>query len=271
MQPLHQLPRIFPSLTMGKQLVQFAPDFSAYAGGVEETQFFYREIFQDHAYDVAELPEDAFIVDAGANVGMFTLYMKKKYPASTILAFEPAPETFKMLSENVKLHNLKDVELHECALGAEDTTQIFTFYPTVPGNSTLVPEEKEIVREVFSELSQDWADGAEKMYSTSHEISVRVRPLSHFLNGRKDLKRIDMLKVDVEGVELETLQALEEVHWARVSNVVVEICDLRGGRLDALESLLRSKGFSVRSESPSWSPSEGKMYMVIGHRDVTAG
>ncbi|KAF2232248.1 NRPS like protein [Viridothelium virens] len=256
---------------MGKQLVEFAPGFSAYAGGVEETHFFYREIFQDHAYDVAKIPENAFIIDAGANVGMFTLYMKRKYPSSTILAFEPAPETFEMLSENVKLHKLKGVELHECALGAEDTTQKFTFYPTVPGNSTLVPEEKEIVREVFRELSHDWADSAERMYSTLQEIPVRVRPLSHFLNGRKDLKNIDLLKVDVEGVELETLRGLEEVHWALVSNVVVEVCDLREGRLDALESLLRSKGFRLRTESPPWSPSEGKMFMVIGHRDVIAG
>lgn len=92
---------------MVKQLVEFAPGFSAYAGGVEETRFIYKEIFQDHAYNVAELPEDAFIIDAGANVGMFTLYMKKKYPSSTILAFEPAPETFDALSENVKFPSSK--------------------------------------------------------------------------------------------------------------------------------------------------------------------
>lgn len=256
---------------MGKQLVEFAPGFSAYAGGVEETQFFYKEIFQDHAYDVAKLPEDAFIIDAGANVGMFTLYMKKKYPSSTILAFEPAPETFEMLSDNAKLHKLEGVELHECALGSEDTTQKFTFYPTVPGNSTLVPEEKELVREAFHQVSPDWGNSAEKMYSTLQEVPVQVHRLSHFLHGRQELRNIDMLKVDVEGVELETLRGLEEVHWALVSNVVVEICDLREGRLEALENLLRSKGFSIKTESPPWSPSEGKMYMVIGHRDVNAG
>ena len=255
---------------MAKQLVEFASGFSAYVGGVEETQFFYREIFHDHVYDVTELPENAFMIDAGANIGMFTLYMKKKYPASTILAFEPAPETFGMLNENVKLHELKGVELHECALGAEDTIQTFIFYPTVPGNSTLVPEEKAIVKKVFREVSDDYGDGAERMYQNFQEIPVRVRRLSHFLNGRKDLKSIDLLKVDVEGFELEILRGLEEAHWALVSTVVVEICDLREGRLDAVESLLRSKGFRLKTESPHWSPSEGKMFMVIGHRDVAA-
>ncbi|KAF2163893.1 hypothetical protein M409DRAFT_57004 [Zasmidium cellare ATCC 36951] len=256
---------------MGKQLVEFAPGFSAYAGGVEETRFIYKEIFQDHAYNVAELPEDAFIVDAGANVGIFTLYMKKKYPTSTILAFEPAPETFDALSDNVKLHELKDVELHECALGAEDGVQTFVFYPMVPGNSTLVPEEKELVTKMFRGLEDDFWDEAGRMYENNQEVPVQVRRLSNFLTGRENLKRIDLLKVDIEGVELEVLRSLEEAHWAMVANVVVEICDLRGGRLDALESLLTSKGFRVKTDSPEWSPKEGKMFMVVGHRDVAVG
>ncbi|KAK4499420.1 hypothetical protein PRZ48_009934 [Zasmidium cellare] len=255
---------------MGKQLVEFAPGFSAWAGGVEETQFIYKEIFEDRAYDIAELPEDAFIIDAGANVGMFTLYFKKKYPSSTILAFEPAPETFAALSENIKLHQLKGVELHECALGAEDGTQTFTFYPIVPGNSTLVPEEKELVTKMFHDLNDEFWNAAGKMYDVAQKVPVQVRRLSGFLNGRKDLKRIDLLKIDIEGVELEVLNSLEEEHWAMVENVVVEICDLREGRLDALESLLESKGFHVKTESPEWSPKEGKMFMVIGRRDGPA-
>lgn len=253
---------------MSKQLIEFAPDLSAYAGGIEETQFFYNEIFRDHAYDVATLPSNAFIIDAGANVGMFSLYMKRKYPLSTILAFEPAPETFQMLSDNVKLHKLKGVELHECALGPEDTTQTFRFYPTVPGNSTLVPEEKELVSEVFSGISADFKDSAEKMYGNFREIPVRVQRLSHCLSERPNLKKIDLLKVDVEGVELEVLRSLDDDHWAVVSNVVVEICDLREGRLDALEGLLREKGFCVSTASPQWSPREGKMFMVVGRRGV---
>lgn len=255
---------------MPKHLVQFSPDFSAYAGGIEETRFFFNEIFRDHAYDIAELPTDACIIDAGANVGMFTLYMKHKYPSSKILAFEPAPETFEILSENIELHNLKGVELHECALGSEDSIQTFRFYPTVPGNSTLIPGEKELVSDVFSGISKDFKTSAKKMYGDFQQIPVHVRRLSRFLAERTDLKRIDLLKVDVEGVELEVLRSLDDSHWSLISNVVVEICDLREGRLDALEGLLREKGFRLRTESPKWSPSEGKMFMVVGQRHLMA-
>lgn len=253
---------------MAKQLIEFAPGFSAYVGGVEEATFFYKEIFTDHTYDIADLPGNAFMIDAGANVGMFTLYMKKKYPSSTILAFEPAPATFSNLADNVKLHKVQGVELYECALGCEESTQTFTFYPNFPGNSTLVPSEKELVKKTAHALSSEIGEGVERMYKEPQEIPVSIRRLSSFLQGRKDLTSIDLLKVDVEGAELETLQGIDEEHWSLVRNVVVEVCDLKGGQLDKLEVYLKGKGFIVTTEIPDWTPKEGKMFMVIGKREA---
>lgn len=256
---------------MVNPLVEFAPGFLAHAGGEEEARFYYKEIFEDETYNVAALPDDAFIVDAGANVGFFSIYMRKKYPRATILAFEPAPNTFEDLRANVKLHGVEDgVELNQCALGSEETTQPFTFFPNFPGNSTLVPREKELLTKTAYELRHDLGEGCDRMYRDAETIPVPIRPLSRFLRGRADLESIDLLKVDVEGVELETLRGLDDAHLALVRNVVVEICDLMGGRLDALEKFLRVKGFVVRTEVPDWIPREGKMFMVIGQRESAA-
>lgn len=228
---------------------------------------YYKEIFVDHAYDVVKLPEKAFIIDAGANIGFFTIYMKKKYPSSRILAFEPAPETFKNLSDNVELHNAKEgVELHECALSSEDTTQTFTFYPNFPGNSTLVPEEKELALQAAHKLSSEMGKDVERMYQNAQHVSVPLRRLSYFLKDIKDLTCIDMLKIDVEGVEVETLLGLDDHHLALVRNVVIEICDLVEGQLRRLETFLESKGFTIRTEASNWIPKEAKMFMVIGQR-----
>ncbi|KAH6894199.1 amino acid adenylation domain-containing protein [Thelonectria olida] len=250
---------------MARQLLEFAPGFSAYAGGDEEARFIYKEIFEDHTYNVAELPDNAFIIDAGANIGMFTLYMKKKYPSSKILAFEPAPETFGTLARNVELHKLEGVELHECALGSKETTQTLTFYPTFPGNSTLVPEEKEHIKRVGHEANM--GDFVDKMFKDASEISVPIKRLSHFLQDRTDLVSIDLLKVDVEGAELEVLRGLDDAHWALVRNVVAEICDLRG-ELDELESLLKSRGFSITREAAEWAPKEAKIFTVVARREA---
>lgn len=251
-------------------LVEFAPDFSAYTGGEEEARLYFKEIFVDDAYDVVKLPDKAFIIDAGANIGFFTIYMRKKYPSSRILAFEPAPETFKNLSDNCKLHDaIEGVELYECALGSENTTETFTFYPNFPGNSTLVPEEKELVLKAAHGLSSKDGADVERMYQNPQRVPVSVRRLSSFLNGFKGLTRIDLLKIDVEGVEVETLLGLDDHHLALVRNVVIEICDLKEGQLQRLETFLKSKGFILRTEASDWIPKEAKMYMVIGQRNIT--
>lgn len=249
---------------MVRQLLEFSPGFSAYVGGEEEAHFIYKEIFQDHTYDVAELPDNAFIVDVGANIGMFTLYMKQRYPSSKVLAFEPAPETFGTLSQNIKLHQIEGIELHQCALGSKETTEILTFYPHFPGNSTLVPEEKERLRRLGHEVNL--GDFVESVYRDATEFSVPVKRLSQFLKDREALTSIDLLKVDVEGAELDVLGGLDDAHWALVRNIVVEICDLRG-ELGELEGLLKSKGFSITKEAAEWAPKEAKFFTVVGRVD----
>ncbi|RWA06966.1 hypothetical protein EKO27_g8138, partial [Xylaria grammica] len=91
------------------QLIQFEKT-SCYATSEEEAKFIYKEIFEDGCYDVAGLPEAPFVVDAGANIGMFSLFVKQKFPAAKVLAFEPAPETYSILRRNLELHGLSDVE-----------------------------------------------------------------------------------------------------------------------------------------------------------------
>ena len=60
------------------------------------------------------------------------------------------------------------------------------------------------------------------------------------------LREIALLKLDVEGAELDALRGLGDADWSRVRQVVVEAHDGGEGRVAALEALLRARGFEVR-------------------------
>ena len=252
------------------QLVDFGDGFSAYTAAEMEARFIHNEIFNDHCYDIEKFSDTPFIVDAGANIGMFSMYMKRKYPSAKILAFEPAPVTYGILQRNLELNNAADVQVHQCALGAQETTDTLTFFPLLPGNSTFVPEEKEVMKTLLEGVQP--REVIDKMFSTVEKVKVPVKRLSEFLKAEGNVETIDLLKIDVEARELDVCQGLDDEHWAKVRNVILEIFDV-GGALAAMEQFLKSKGFTVGTElaiKGQDDPAKPKLYNVLGRRKAQA-
>ncbi|PKY00686.1 methyltransferase FkbM [Aspergillus campestris IBT 28561] len=228
---------------MAPELVHLGGDFHCYASGVDEARFIYREIFQDRSYGGPDLPSEPLIVDVGANIGLFSLYMKQRHPGAQILAFEPAPETFDVLTRNLDLHGASGVAAHRCALGADRHTATLTYYPNVPGNSTLRAMDKvrdqEILREHFGVVK------VEGWFRDPVEVEVPVHRLSDCLGRYVDKgDAIDLLKIDVEGSEMSVLRGIDEADWWRVRHVLVEVTGLNGCR-EQVQDFLHNKGFTI--------------------------
>ncbi len=58
---------------------------------LNETEYVYQEIFVDEVYsrDGIVLPPDAVVLDVGANIGLFSLYIASRAPRARVVAFEP--------------------------------------------------------------------------------------------------------------------------------------------------------------------------------------
>ena len=124
--------------------------------------------------------------DVGANDGRTSLKVVKQFPRARIFAFEPHPETFLRLTDSTK--NYSAVDPVQTALGAEAGDQVMHTYTTSLINS-LVPNARFAIR--FGERLSP--------------ITVKCTTVDLFC-AERNIKRIDVLKIDTEGFDLEVLK-----------------------------------------------------------------
>jgi FkbM family methyltransferase len=241
----------------GLRYVELSDGFGCYSpangsGDTAELEFIHAEIFGDNCYlrNGITLPRDAVVLDVGANVGLFTLYVKARFPDARVVAFEPMPGTFRALRANLAHHGCTGVEAVEQALGAGVEADVpFAFYPGLPGNSTRYPEQKARTRQLLAELPGTDAERAHRgrLLTEYDEVRVPVARLSDTLAALGLTGAIDLLKVDVEGAEADVLGGIDDRDWARVRQVVLEVQDLAGQPAE-VRTILEGRGFAVTVE-----------------------
>ena len=136
------------------------------------------------------------IVDAGANIGMATLYFATQYPEARIIAIEPEPSNFKMLQMNCS--GLANVTLLEMAL-----------WPLAQPVDIQNPQEEK------------WAFSVAAETSGGRISTINVPEL---LEKTAD-GRIDLLKLDIEGAEWELFSRNPESWLSKVETIAIELHD----------------------------------------------
>ncbi len=194
--------------------------------------FMYDEIFEKEIYNFPCKSERPFIIDCGANIGLATIYLKKKFPNAEIIAFEPDPKIFTVLEKNIKSSNT-----------SESVTCIQACLTKTEGNVTF-----------YSDGADGGSMSTPKNDSTS--INVRALRLKNFID-----KPVDFLKIDIEGAEHEVLvDTIDKLHL--VKNIFVEYHSFTDSeqKFDDILKILRLTGFryyiehiGIRSEKPYFS------------------
>ncbi|MTK33591.1 amino acid adenylation domain-containing protein, partial [Nocardia seriolae] len=220
-------------------------------------EFLYEEIFEteEYCHGGVSIPEDGCVVDIGAHVGMFSLYAKRKSPGIKLFAVEPMPELRRMYRANAALHDL-DATLVPYAIGAEATTDTFTYYPemsVLSGRGTDSREQYDILQQfIHTAYRAETADLGDKLVDQliadrldCEQVQVAIRPLSHIMD-EFGITRIDLLKLDVEGSELDALHGIEDRHWPLIDRMVIEVNDVED-RLARIRELLGERGFEAEA------------------------
>jgi amino acid adenylation domain-containing protein/FkbM family methyltransferase len=239
-QPYHELPNGLPVLHLNRG----------------ETEFLYQEIFVEQSYlkHGITLGAGACVFDVGANIGMFSLFVKQQCPTAKVYAFEPLPPLSRVLQTNMALH-AEDVRVFECGLSDRTRSEAFTFYPHLTitsGRHADTAEEREVVR---SFVLADGRTGETDEEAVEELLTARLDQESYVCElktlsdvmAEESVEAIDLLKVGVEKSEMEVLAGIRREDWQKIRQLVVEVHDV-GGRLEEVKSLLEGHGYTLSVE-----------------------
>jgi FkbM family methyltransferase len=162
------------------------------------------------------MPDEGVVVDLGANIGGFVLFAETLWQRPRYLAVEPDGENVAVLRENVRdLAEDGRVEIVEACVGGEDG---------------------------FTALDRSRGSWAVRMTTLSGTGDVPVVTVDRLLE-RFRVRRIDLLKCDIEGAERDVFARCSS--WiGMVRHLVIEIHDPY--RLADLEGHLRAAGSMLR-------------------------
>ncbi|MDB5803040.1 MAG: FkbM family methyltransferase [Betaproteobacteria bacterium] len=176
---------------------------------------------------VLAAPADPVVLDIGANIGIVTLELARAAgPRGLVHAFEAQRAMFHMLAGNVALNGLENIHCHHMAVGARAGSARI---PRIDYHQRGSFGSLELNRETQSDLGQQ-ALGGEFEEAPMDTIDAM------------NLARVDMIKIDVEGMEAEVLAGAERTIRAHRPLMYVE--HLKSGAA-VLGPLLHAMGYTL--------------------------
>ena len=181
----------------------------------------YWEWWLSHYFADAIQPGD-HVLDVGANHGYFSVLANAlSGPSGKLTAYEPNPDVFECLRKNMNLNGYTSrTTLHNAGLGTR-TGELAPY----------LRHRDEPMNGRFLEPGDSREDA---------RASGEILDLPIHRPDPGDYERLDFVKIDVEGAELDVLDALSPLLDVHDPHVVCEVNFARGYTLDAVETRLKA-------------------------------
>ena len=168
------------------------------------------------------------VLDIGAHHGLYSLLAAKRVGRNgRVRSFEPSPRERKSFKRNLRINGFRNVQIESFALGSSaGRAELFLVEGAEDVCNSLRPPAAEV---------------------TTTKVSVEVRPLDEYLQRQK-IEKVDFIKLDVEGAELEVLRGAKRLlSSAERPMILAEVQDIRtapwGYRAEEIIRHLEELGF----------------------------
>lgn len=239
-----------------------------------ETDYLYGEIFKDDLYTSRDvkLEAGATVFDCGANIGMFALYAHHKTGGDVqVHSFEPMPKIYGVLAANARKFGNDHLHAYQVGLSDAPAQVEFEFHPHFSIWSTSNPDfdkdrEARVINDLPAILSSagTWLPNfllvplsklmVKFVLNKTEKVKAELTTLSRMIE-KTGVSKIDLLKIDVEGAEVQVIKGIEDRHWPMIQQVVLEAEDFKA--VQQLKGLLTARGFKVTSFASEREKVEG--------------
>ncbi len=176
--------------------------YKIFHGNKQEFEALWDEIMVRGESEIELSSVQPLIIEVGANIGISTLYFRRKYPNSKIIAIEPSPTSAVRFRKNVEANNLTDIEFIEAAVGNEET-------------------ELDLYVDTYEEDPWSWGDSVVPAIWGGEPTPIKVKSVKLSEIIKRQEGEIDLLQIDIEGSELVVLKECRD-YLPKVKNILLE-------------------------------------------------
>ena len=194
------------------------------------------------------------IYDIGGDAGIFTMFFARSVgKRGKTITFEPNPQSYDRILEHLKLNNFDNVEVHQIALGKKTGKAILAVRQSDAGTGSL---QEDIKASILQEKG-------------SNTIQVEIDSLDSQIITN-NLPKPDLVKIDVEGLELDVLQGMSETIEDYKPKLFIEIHGVDMQRkienVQRVVDFLITRGYSIyHVESGEMITSSNAQIAKAGH------
>jgi len=227
--------------------------------GIMSAIYIYNEIFLQKDYDIL-IPNDGWtIFDVGSNIGLYSLYLNDNFKNLNIHTFEPIHQLYQQQSHNINsnIKNNNKIYINNFGLGEKENTEIINFYPYADGLSSINNDMDEKKEHII-----DTKSGKNILYRLiftillsnnilkSQKEKIKIIRMSEYIR-KYNIQKINLIKIDVEGYELNVLEGIDPEHFKIIDNFIIEVENYNPENLQKIKYILRQNNFEIIDHYPN--------------------
>lgn len=178
---------------------------------------------EDYKIPKFEVNNNDIIIDIGAHIGLFSLFVSQNCKNGKIYCFEPVIENYNVLIKNIDLNKIKNI---------------------IPLNQAVSKNNENIKMYLNSD------DSAHSIFSSGKNfVQVKSTTIKSIFDDNK-IDNCNLLKLDCEGAEYEIIDSIPDEYFLRINKLIIEyhLASIKPKLYNNLVKKLQDLSFKIKIE-----------------------